>query len=131
MSTAPARPTGEAPGRQKRGRLVAAVVIAVVVAAAVYAISGLFLGGDGAKDAKAGDCIASDKDVRDEGTTETGANVVDCLSSDARFTVVARVDGENSTQSDSCNKFFQEKEEFYVYAKSDDEGYLLCLKPKR
>ncbi|GID26584.1 LppU/SCO3897 family protein [Paractinoplanes brasiliensis] len=120
----------EASPSRRGGMVVAAVVAGLVVAAAVYALSGLFLGGDGARDAKAGDCIASDKKVEDEGTTETGADLVDCSSAEARFSVVARVDGENSTQSDSCNKFFQEKEEFYVYASRDDEGYLLCLKPR-
>ncbi|MBU2668811.1 hypothetical protein KOI35_35400 [Actinoplanes bogorensis] len=128
MSTAPETAVDEP---KRRGSvLVAAVVIAVVVAAAVYAVSALFLGGDAAGDAKAGDCIASDKSVSDEGTTETGANIVDCTAPDARFSVVARVDGKSSTHSDSCNKYFQPKEEFYVYASGSDNGYLLCLKPK-
>ncbi|GAB2599013.1 hypothetical protein Aab01nite_75210 [Paractinoplanes abujensis] len=117
--------------RSRRGNMVVVAIVAgLVVAAAVYAISGLVLGGDGARDAKAGDCIASDKDVDDEGTTKTGASLIECSAAEARFTVVARVDGESSTQSDSCNKFFQEKEEFYVYANGDDRGYLLCLRPK-
>ncbi|MBL7256898.1 LppU/SCO3897 family protein [Paractinoplanes lichenicola] len=124
MSTAPQA----APDRSRW--VVVALVAGLVVAAAVYAISGLVLGGDDARDAKAGDCLASDKQVEDEGTTRTGANLVDCSAEDARFTVVARVDGESSTQSDSCNKFFQEKEEFYVYANGDDRGYLLCLRPR-
>ncbi|MGK5680932.1 LppU/SCO3897 family protein [Actinoplanes sp. URMC 104] len=114
-----------------RSRLVLPIVVAVVVALAVWAVTALVLGGDAARDAKAGDCIASDEQVADEGTTETGANVVDCSSDDARFSVVARVDGESSTQSKACDKFFQQNEEFYVFANSAGKGYVLCLKPAK
>jgi hypothetical protein len=44
--------------------------------------------------------------------------------------VVGRVEGETSTSSPSCDKFFKEDEQFAVYASDAAGGYLLCLKPK-
>lgn len=118
------------PKKNNALKVVGAVVVAIIVALGVYSLSSLLLGGDGASDAKAGDCIASDQEVKNEGTTETGAEVVDCASADAKFAVVARVDGEGSTQSKACDKFFQGEEVFYVFANSADDGYVLCLRPK-
>jgi hypothetical protein len=105
------------------GGLILILVIGLVVRDAFF--------GDKAKDAKAGDCIASDKDVSKDETTKTGAKVVDCSSSEAKFTVVAKVDGETDVNSKSCDKFFKANEEFYVYSSANgSKGYLLCLKPK-
>jgi hypothetical protein len=118
------------PKKGGAGRVIVAVVVAIIVALGVYWLSSLLLGGDDASDAKAGDCIASDQDVKDQGTTETGAEVVDCASPDAKFTVVARVDGEGSTQSKACDKFFKAEEVFYVFANSAGDGYVLCLRPR-
>jgi len=115
-------------GGARRG--IVAVALAIGVALGVYSLSSLLFGGDDASDAKAGDCIASDQDVKDQGTTETGAEVVDCASADAKFTVVARVDGEGSTQSKACDKFFKAEEVFYVFANSAGDGYVLCLRPQ-
>ncbi|WP_250001127.1 hypothetical protein [Actinoplanes sp. M2I2] len=112
------------------GKLITGIVVAVVLVVAAFALRAVFSGDDNAQDAKAGDCIASDKDVKNEGTTETGANVVDCGSAEAKFTVVARVDGESSPQSKACDKFFTAEEVFYVFASGAGDGYVLCLRPK-
>jgi hypothetical protein len=128
---------GGFPEEKKKGgagkvvlRIGAAIVVALVIAGLKFGIASAIFGGDDAKDAKAGDCIASGKQVKDEGTTKTDADVVDCTSSDAKFTVVARVDGESSPDSKSCDKFFKEGEEFYVFGSTSGDGYLLCLRPK-
>ena len=121
------------PADEKRGisRLLLGIGAAVLVAIVVIVLrSTLFGASDEAQDAKAGDCIASDEQVKSEGTTQTGADIVDCGSPEARFTVVARVDGESSPQSKSCDKFFKEKEVFFIYGSATDDGYLLCLRPK-
>ncbi|WP_250028447.1 LppU/SCO3897 family protein [Paractinoplanes maris] len=124
----PGRP-GE-PRKRNVGKLVVGILVAVIVGLGTYALLSLLNGGDDAQDAKAGDCIASDQDVKNEGTTETGANVVDCASADAKFSVVARVDGETSPQSKACDKFFKAEEVFYVFANSAGDGYVLCLRPQ-
>jgi hypothetical protein len=118
------------PKKSGAGRLIVGIAVALIVALGVYSLASLLLGGDDAKDAQAGDCIASDQEVKTEGTTETGADVVDCSSAEAKFTVVARVDGEGSTQSKACDKFFKAEEVFYVFANSAGDGYVLCLRPK-
>ena len=121
------------PAEKKRGisRLLLGIAAVVLVAIVVIVLrSTLFGASDEAADAKAGDCIVSDEQVENEGTTQTGADFVDCGSSEAKFTVVARVDGESSPQSKSCNKFFKEKEVFFIYGSATDDGYLLCLRPK-
>ena len=100
----------------------------VVLLIVFFAKSAIF--GDKAKDAKAGDCIAADKDVSKDGTTETGAKVLDCTDANAKFSVVARIDGETDVKSKSCDKFFKQNDEFYVYSSTAGKGYLLCLKPK-
>ncbi|MEV4404962.1 hypothetical protein AB0J66_22500, partial [Actinoplanes sp. NPDC049598] len=131
----PPPPGGEAPPKKKGGagkvvlRIVGAVVVGLIIIGLKVGI-GSALFGDKAKDAKAGDCIAAGKEVKDEGTTETDADVVDCGSSEAKFTVVSRIDGESSPDSKSCDKFFKEGEEFYVFGSSSGKGYLLCLRPK-
>ncbi len=123
-------PAARPPAANKKQKILVRILIAVVVAIAVFALKGVFFGGDSTGDAKAGDCISSDKAVSDEGTTETGADVVECSSGDAAFTVVARVDGESSPQSKSCDKFFQPSEEFFVFASNSGDGYVLCLRPR-
>jgi hypothetical protein len=108
--------------------LVALVVLAlVVVGVARFALLG---DGDRAQDAKTGDCIASDEEVAAGGNTKTGAKIVDCGSPDARFTVVARVNGETDVESKSCDNLFKPDEHFYRYASDAGGGYLLCLRPK-
>ncbi|WP_203762165.1 LppU/SCO3897 family protein, partial [Paractinoplanes deccanensis] len=127
---------GTFPQEKKKGgagklvlRIGGAILVALVIAGLKFGI-GSALFGDKAKDAKAGDCISSGKEVKAEGTTETDADVVDCTSADAKFTVVARVDGESNPDSKSCDKYFKEGEEFYVFGSTSGSGYLLCLRPK-
>lgn len=123
-------PASEQP-KKKGGalRLVGRILLGIVVVIGAIALKSVVFG-DGAKDAQAGDCISAKKDVKEEGTTETGATVVKCDSSDAEFTVVARVDGETSLDSPACEKFFQPEEKFFVMASTGGKGYLLCLRPK-
>jgi hypothetical protein len=128
----PAPAFGEFPTEKKKGGArnliirigigLLAVIVAFVLKTTVY--------GDKARDAKAGDCIAAAKDVSKQETTKTSAKVVDCGSSDAKFSVVARVDGESNENSPACQQYFKEGEEYYVYASTDGKGYLLCLRPK-
>ena len=122
-------PTEEKKGGGRRiiGRIGLAVLALIVVGGIRYALAG---DGDEATEAKKGDCIAADKEITEGESAETSAKVVDCGSSDAKYTVVARVDGENDVESEACNKFFKQNEHFYVYASDAGGGYLLCLRPK-
>jgi hypothetical protein len=106
-------------------RIVGAIVVFVLIAVAREAFFG-----DKAKDAAVGDCIASSEEVQTNKETDATAKVVECSSADAAFTVVGRVDGETSTESKSCEKFFKENEEYAIYASEAGGGYLLCLRPK-
>jgi hypothetical protein len=111
------------------GRVILRIVGAIVVFVIVLVVKDQFLG-DKAKDAAVGDCVASSKDVKVDEETDANAKVVDCASADAAFTVVGRVEGETDTKSKSCEKFFKENEEYYVYGSDAGGGYLLCLRPK-
>ncbi len=111
------------------GKVVLRIVGAIVVAVLVFVVKDAFFG-DKAKNAAVGDCVASSEDVQVDQETEANAKVVDCSSGDAAFTVVGRVEGESNTQSKSCEKFFKENEEYYVYGSTAGKGYLLCLRPK-
>jgi hypothetical protein len=129
---APEQGVGPAPEPKKKsafGRIALRIVGAIVVFVVIL-VAKDFLFGDKAKDAAVGDCIASSQDVKVDETTEAEAKVVDCTSGDAAFTVVGRVDGETDTKSKSCEKFFKENEEYYVYSSEAKGGYLLCLRPK-
>jgi hypothetical protein len=111
------------------GRILLRVLGAVVVFVIIFVVRDAFFG-DKAKDAAVGDCVASSEDVKVDEETEADAKVVDCGSADAAFTVVGRVDGESNTSSKSCEKFFKENEEYFVYGSTAGKGYLLCLRPK-
>jgi hypothetical protein len=111
------------------GRIVLRVGATLVALVIVLVVKDVFFG-DKAKDAAIGDCIASSKKVTGTASTEAEAKVVDCGSGDAAFTVVGRIDGETDTNSKSCDKYFKENEEFFVYSSTASGGYLLCLKPK-
>ncbi|NMO51060.1 hypothetical protein HH310_07635 [Actinoplanes sp. TBRC 11911] len=119
------------PVEKKKGRrlLIVAlfVLVLVVIGGLRYALTSH---GDATKDAKAGDCLSAAKNPTPGQTTKTSADVVDCGSTDAKFTVVARVDGENDVESDACTKYFKAGENFFVYAsKGGGTDYLLCLRP--
>ena len=111
------------------GRVLLRIAGAVVVFVIILVARDAFFG-DKAKDAVVGDCVASSEDVKVDEETEANAKVVDCGSADAAFTVVGRVDGESNTSSKSCEKFFKENEEYFVYGSTAGKGYLLCLRPK-
>jgi hypothetical protein len=111
------------------GRVLLRILGAIVVFVIVLVVKDQFFG-DKAKDAAVGDCVASSEDVKVNEETEANAKVVDCGSADAAFTVVGRVEGEKDTKSKSCEKFFKENEEYYVYGSNAGGGYLLCLRPK-
>nr|BFE76473.1 hypothetical protein GCM10020092_097740 [Actinoplanes digitatis] len=120
------------PEKKKRGNaanLALRIVGIIVVSVIIFVGKGYFFG-DKAKDAAVGDCVASSQNVKVDEETEAQAEVVDCASKEAAFTVVGRVNGETDTDSKSCEKYFKENEEYYVYSSTADGGYLLCLRPK-
>ncbi|MEU8656712.1 LppU/SCO3897 family protein [Actinoplanes philippinensis] len=106
------------------------IVIIVIVAAIKFGI-GSALSEDPTKDAKAGDCIGVSQEVK-ETTTEVEAKIVECSSSDAKYTVLGRVEGIKDENSKACddiiNNGLKEGEEGAVIASQEDKGYLLCLK---
>ncbi|MET8148973.1 hypothetical protein ACIBSW_32985 [Actinoplanes sp. NPDC049668] len=105
-------------------------IVGIIVVAVIIFVGKTYLFGDKAKDAAVGDCVASSQDVKVDEETEAQAEVVDCASKEAAFTVVGRVEGETNTDSKSCEKYFKENEEYYVYSSTAGGGYLLCLRPK-
>jgi hypothetical protein len=130
---------GDAPGappakkKSAAGKLLLRIGGAVLVAIVIFGLKSFFFSAtDKAKDAAVGDCIASSKQVAtDKDETDASAKVVDCGSADAAFTVVGRVNGETDIKSKSCDHFFKENEQFFVYAADNGaSGYLLCLRPK-
>jgi hypothetical protein len=129
---------GEFPTEKKKsGKSRILSILGVVVVGLVILVVKIGLGGvlhpDKAKSAKVGDCVqALGKVPTQEGkTSDAEAKVVDCSSSAATHSVVGRVEGESSTESKSCDKYFtDEKAEYFVYASSTGKGYLLCLKAK-
>jgi hypothetical protein len=128
-------PAGTGPAPEKKsgvGKILLRIAGVVVVGLIVFGVKSFFFSAtDKAKDAAVGDCIASSKQVTGTESTEAEAKVVDCASSEAKFSVVGRVNGETDVKSKSCDKFFKENDEFFVYAADNGAtGYLLCLKPK-
>jgi hypothetical protein len=125
-------PAALPPEPKKKGGLgrVALRILGAIVAIVIVLVVKDQLFGDKAKDAAVGDCIASSEQVKADEETEAKAKVVECGSADAAFTVVGRVEGETSTSSKSCEKFFQENEEYAIYSSTAGKGYLLCLRPK-
>jgi hypothetical protein len=125
---APAEPPAPPAKRpHPAGRLALRIGLALIVGLGVFAIQS-FLFGDKTRNAAVGDCVATDEAAPEPRRTE--AEIVDCASGDARFTVAGRVDGEAAADSPACDRFFRPGEEFFVYASEASGGYLLCLKPK-
>lgn len=115
----------------RRGLKVTLAVAGVLAVLVALVFGVLMLREDRTKDARTGDCIASDEQVSRDDTTQTGARIVDCASSEADFTVVARVDGQTDLDGDACQTYFRtEGEQYFVYASDTGDGYLLCLKAK-
>ncbi|GIF43342.1 LppU/SCO3897 family protein [Actinoplanes xinjiangensis] len=127
-------PGTEGKPKSKTGRKILGVVGAVVVGVIFVVIKvgiGDALSEDPTKDAKAGDCLGISQEVK-ETTTEVDAKIVDCTASDAKYTVLGRVEGIKDENSPACddiiNTGLKEGEEGAVIASQEDKGYLLCLK---
>jgi hypothetical protein len=106
--------------------------LAIIAIVALFKIGiGGALAGDPTKDAKAGDCIGI-KSQMSEAATEVEAEMVECTSADAKYTVLGRVEGIKDINSPACDATFDEKlkegEEGYAIASQEGAGYLLCLK---
>jgi hypothetical protein len=126
---APAGFPAEPKKKSAAGKIILRIVLALVVIIVGTVVKQTVFG-DKAKDAAVGDCIAASKDVKVDEKTDANAKVVDCGSSEAAFSVVGRINGETDTNSKSCDKYFKEGEQFFVYSSTSGGGYLLCLKPK-
>ncbi|MCA2215657.1 LppU/SCO3897 family protein [Jidongwangia harbinensis] len=105
------------------GRLILHVGLAVLVGLGVFAVKSVLFG-DKSRNAVVGDCVATG-----EALGRTDAEVVDCASDEARFTVVGRVNGADGSDSAACEGYFQPAEQFFVYSSDAAGGYLLCLRP--
>lgn len=123
----------EPPKKKSVGRKVLGIVgglLIIVVIAVLKGGLGSVLAGDPTADAKAGDCIAIKSELG-EATTEVEAEVTECSASDAKYTVLGRVDGVKDMDT-GCNATFDAKlkegEEGSVISNQDGKGYLLCLK---
>jgi hypothetical protein len=126
-------PGSEGKQKGKTGKvlgILGTIVIIIIIAAIKFGI-GTVLSEDPTKDAKAGDCLGVSQEVK-ETTTEVEAKVVECSSSDAKYTVLGRVEGIKDENSPACdeiiNNGLKEGEEGAVIASQEDKGYLLCLK---
>lgn len=110
-------------------------ILGTLVVIAIIAVIKIGIGGalaeDATKDAKIGDCIGVKSELK-ETATEIKAEMADCSSADAKYTVLGRVEGVKDVNSPACNATFDEKlkegEEGFVIASADGAGYLLCLK---
>jgi hypothetical protein len=121
-----------------RGKVLA-VVAAVVVVLGFFALRAV-LAGDDTADAKAGDCVAS-VDVPEDGKSgrASGATLVDCRSSDAKFSVIGRVEDKTRAEFESdtgelkiCMDAGHRDAEYMYWAAADDgRGYVLCLTKKK
>lgn len=106
----------------KQGAL--GIVVALLVGVSVLT---LFRGGDEAKDAAVGDCLAASVTVRVDEDADADAKVVGCRSAYAAYTVVGRFDGRSDLRSTACETYFEANEEYFVYSSTAGDGYLLCL----
>ena len=100
------------------------IVVVVLVGASVLT---LLRGGDEAKGAAVGDCLATSVTVRVDEDADADAKVVGCDSAYAAYTVVGRLDGQSDPRSTACETYFQANEEYFVYTSTAGDGYLLCL----
>ncbi|GLW31419.1 LppU/SCO3897 family protein [Actinoplanes regularis] len=89
------------------------------------------LADDPTADAKVGDCISVSDKVKDNETTETEADIVDCSSKEALFVVVGRVEGTSDVEGPACDKFFTENDKDpAALGSTKKDDYLLCIKAK-
>ncbi|MBL7256899.1 LppU/SCO3897 family protein [Paractinoplanes lichenicola] len=111
--------------------LVVGLAGVLLVGLGVFGVSAIVsAAADPAKGAKVGDCLSATGTVADSGISDTSADIVDCSSVTAEYTVVARIEGESSPTSTACDKFFPGDERFFVYGSTAGDGYVLCLRPK-
>jgi hypothetical protein len=128
---------GVSPEAPKKHGVLKIALLAVGLAGVLLVGLGIFgvsaiveAAADPAKGAQVGDCLTAAGTVADAGTTETSADIVDCGSARAEFSVVARIEGQSSPSSTACDKFFDVDESYYVYGSTAGNGYVLCLRPK-
>ncbi|KUL36645.1 LppU/SCO3897 family protein [Actinoplanes awajinensis] len=121
-------PGFESPKKSKKWlSIVGAIVIGLVIFGLKFGLASA-LSSDPTKDAKVGDCISVSEELSDK-ATETKAEIVDCSKSDAKFSVVGRVDGTDDVNSTKCDAFFKETDKDpAILTSSGDDKYLLCVK---
>ncbi|MFI1091750.1 hypothetical protein [Streptomyces sp. NPDC020917] len=110
-SVQPPRDPGK-PIYQRAGALGALVPLGVIVAIVVAAS----LPDHSASSASPGDCVSVTG-----GEYNPDVKVVDCTSTDARYTVVKKVSGNHN--GDACSEAYSE------YDESGSDDFALCLKP--
>jgi hypothetical protein len=137
----PAGP-GTLPPPQKKGGaakkilgLGGGVLVAVIVAIIIAVVRGV-LSDDATAEAKQGDCIADVPEVATgQDASAPDVKIVECASAEAKYSVVARVDGVTEAQATAdtmCADNFKEGEEYAVFRAiptTGGKGYVLCLKP--
>ncbi|RZU52114.1 hypothetical protein EV385_3955 [Krasilnikovia cinnamomea] len=126
---------GSAAPKKKKSKAVWIILAVVAVLVLVLVVVGGVVVGmfaDPTKDAKAGDCLASEaaKDVKVGERGVAKMTMVDCASRDAAFVVLGRVDGVTDVNNGACEKYVKEGEQYLAVAGESGDGYLLCLKPK-
>ena len=128
----PAQPAAEPKksGVKKKVLSVLGAILIFVIIAGIKSGLGSLLAKDPTGDAKAGSCIAL-KSKLTESATEVDAETADCASADAKYSVLARVDGVSDVNGTACDPTFEAKlkegQEGYVIGSTEDDGYLLCL----
>jgi hypothetical protein len=117
-------------GARKALGILGAVAVGVIFLLIKVGI-GNALSEDKTADAKAGDCIGVSQEVK-ETSTQVEAEVVECSTSDAKYSVLGRVEGIKDENSPACNEIIntglKEGEAGAVIASQEGDGYLLCLK---
>jgi hypothetical protein len=135
VGSEPAGQFGEQPVRPRKSARnlilsVVGIVVVVIIGAAIMLAAGGGRDKDEAKDAKVGDCVAAlGKVSQKEGqNTQTAAKVVKCGAQNASYKVIGRVNGQSDTNSKACDQYFTDaKADYFIYASTSGDGYLLCL----
>ena len=133
----PGTPPAKKGGRKKVVFTVLGVLVALAVALGVWAgVSGGLdaLGGDRTAEAKQGDCLGDLNAPAEGQTTEANnAKVVDCASTDAKFTVVGRIDDKTEAEATAaaCTAYPDASLVYFARKGGATNGYILCLAPKQ
>ncbi|MEV6299439.1 hypothetical protein AB0M02_08545 [Actinoplanes sp. NPDC051861] len=121
----------EAPKKKGWVKRILGIVVTVIVVVLIKSFLGSALAKDPTENAKAGDCISISGEMT-ETAGEVDAKIVECTASDAKFTVLERVNGVKDVNSTACDPTFEAKlkegDEGYAIAMPEGDGYLLCLK---